>query len=83
MTKAQIAKHEALLAKHHAARDAVYAAAAPRNDVRFCDCLTMAQPGVVATHYAAQKALGDYEWQLIQEDRGYRDTYGRFRSNTR
>jgi hypothetical protein len=44
------------------AADAVYAAAYPRRDVRFCDCLAIASAEVRAAYEAADRAVSEARW---------------------
>lgn len=79
MTKAQHAKHERLAAKLKTARDRVYAAAHPRRDVRFSDCLAMADANVRQQYEDADAALCAFESEMVvAQCRAWRSSHGVF-----
>ena len=84
MTKpllAKLAKREATL--EHAVQ-AVYAAAAPRNDVRFNDCFAMASDEVRGAYHSAADDLETFRQEMINQGRGYRcASFGHFTPNYR
>ena len=84
MTKpllAQLAKREAVLEQ---CVQAIYAAAAPRNDVRFNDCFAMASAETQAAYQSAINDLESFRQDMITQGRGYRcDSFGHFTPNWR
>lgn len=56
--------------------NAVYAAAHPRNDVRFSDCLKLASDTVRSEHEAAQSDLIQQECAAYFAGHMWRDTFG-------
>ena len=84
MTKPLLAK----LAKREAIRDravqAIYAAAAPRNDVRFNDCFAMASLEAQGAYHSATDDLESFRQEMINQGRGYRcASFGHFTPNWR
>ena len=84
MTKpllAKLAKREATL---EAAVQAIYAAAAPRNDVRFNDCFAMASDEARGAYHSAVDDLETFRQDMISQGRGYRcASFGHFTPNWR
>lgn len=60
--------------KSHAV-DAVYAAALPRQDVRFWDCYAMASPEVRAAYNYAQAECDRIRREAIDKGRAYPGAY--------
>jgi hypothetical protein len=82
MTKpllAKLAKREATL--DHAVQ-AIYAAAAPRMDVRFNDCFAMAGDKAKGAYHSAD--LESFRQEMINQGRAYRcASFGHFTPNWR
>ena len=84
MTKPQLAQHAKLEAAREQATQAVYAAAAPRTDVRFNDCHAMASPAVQDAYSAAIAVLETFRQDMINQGRAYRcASFGHFTPNWR
>lgn len=72
MAKSFKARYAAALAARESATDSVYAAAYPRRDVVFSQCLAMAAPEVRAAYSAASAALASLDHEAEQSGRAYR-----------
>ena len=84
MTKPQLTHHAKLEAQHEAAVQAIYAAAAPRTDVRFNDCFTMASEEAQAAYHASCAGLEAFRQDMIDHGRAYRcQSFGHFTPNWR
>ncbi len=83
MTKPLLAKLAKLENEHDFATNAVYAAAAPRNDVRFNDCYAMATEPVQQAYQYAITALETFRQEMINQGRGYPGAFGMFTPNWR
>jgi len=59
-------------AKRAALMDSVFDAAAPRNDVRFSDCLIMATPELRAAYDAACSAVISLECDAVAAGKAWR-----------
>lgn len=71
MAKSFKARYAAALAAREAATDSVYAAAYPRRDVVFSQCLAMASPETRAAYSAASVALASLDHEAEQSGRAY------------
>ena len=84
MTKALTVKLEKLEHEREFATQVVYAAAAPRNDVRFNDCYAMATEPVQQAYQFAITALETFRQEMINQGRAYRcQSFGHFTANWR
>jgi hypothetical protein len=84
MTKPLLAKLAKLEHERDFATNVVYAAAAPRNDVRFNDCYAMATEPVQQAYQFAIATLESFRQDMINEGRGYRcASFGHFTPNWR
>ena len=84
MTKPLLAKLAKLEAVKEFETQNIYAAAAPRNDIRFNDCYAMANPVIRTCYDAAVRDLEAFRQEMINQGRGYRcDSFGHFTPNWR
>jgi hypothetical protein len=84
MTKPLLAKLVKLEATLDRAVQAVYAAAAPRMDVRFNDCYDLAAPTARGAYNDAMFALETFRTEMIHAGRAYRcASFGHFTPNWR
>jgi len=84
MTKPQLTRLAKLEQNRELATQSVYAAAAPRNDIRFNDCYAMATEPVRQAYQLAIAALETFRQDMINEGRGYRcASFGHFTPNWR
>ena len=84
MTKPLLAKLAKLEADRESATQTIYAAAAPRNDVRFNDCYAMASEATQNAYKLATWNLENFRQDMIGQGRGYRcDSFGHFTPNWR
>lgn len=67
---------EAARKRRDKAVDAVYAAAYPRRDIRFSECMTMASEDVRAVYLAANAKVSDLEFDAIVAGKAWRSTSG-------
>lgn len=84
MTKPLLAKLAKLETARENATQTVYAAAAPRNDIRFNDCYAMATEPVQQAYQFAILSLETFRQEMINQGRGYRcASFGHFTPNWR
>jgi hypothetical protein len=83
MTKPQLAKLAKLEAVKEFETQNIYAAAAPRNDVRFNDCYVMASPETQLAYMAAVSQLETFRQEMISAGRAYPGAFGMFTPNWR
>ena len=84
MTKPLLAKLAKLEHEREFATQVVYAAAAPRNDVRFNDCYAMASEQTQSNYKIAVWNLENFRQEMINQSRGYRcASFGHFTPNWR
>ena len=84
MTKLQLAQHAKLESRRERAVQAIYAAAAPRTDVRFNDCYAMASDEAHGAYHSTSDDLETFRQDMINQGRGYRcASFGHFTPNWR
>lgn len=81
MTKANTATLARLEAALELQQSNVFAAALPRNDVRFWDCLKMCSHTVRASYEAACDARESFQRRMVDEGRAWRGQNGGFIPN--
>lgn len=80
MTKAQVAKYDKINKRLDSARSTIYAFA-PDNQTIWSDCFKLASNDAKEQWSDAYKAKNDFEWQMVNEGRGYWNTFGSFQPN--
>jgi hypothetical protein len=83
MTKPQLTKLAKLEAAKEAATQTIYAAAAPRNDIRFNDCYAMASELARNAYDTAISELETFRYEMIAASRAYPGAFDMFTPNWR